>query len=110
MIRVEAVAWAAAVRLLLAVLPVERVVRILDRCPQRLATGCVEPPTEPQVALAGACLGRTLARSQYLRTRRQPHAVVIGIRGSIVDFAAHAWLEPFDRPPDDFIELRRITR
>lgn len=111
MVRVEAFVWSALVRLLLGVLPAERVLRVFDAFPRRRCPAeAVEPLSERQVALAGACLGRALARSQYLRTRRQPHAVVFGVRGSVAAFAAHAWLEPYDAPGDDFIELRRIAR
>jgi len=111
MVRVEAFVWSAAVRLLLGVFPAERVLCLLDAVPRlRRPAATVEPLSERQVALAGACLGRALARSQYLRSRRQPHAVVIGVRGSVSAFAAHAWLEPYDAPGDDFIELRRIAR
>jgi hypothetical protein len=111
LIPVEAFIWSVTTRGLLHLLRTEQVIHLLDVFPRRSqAPTPVTPPSEHDVRHAGACLGRSLARSQFLRLRGQPHAVVIGTRGGISAFEAHAWLDPFDLPPHDFIEIRRIPR
>ncbi len=60
--------------------------------------------------LAGACLARSLARSEYLRRRGIEHAIVIGVAGPVEEFAAHAWIAPFEVLPEGFTEFRRVAR
>lgn len=106
----EALAWALVVRGLLAILPTERVIQLLDAIPRKQRPEqSVLPPPEDHVRLAGRCLGRSLARSQYLRIRGESHIVVIGIPRDVGSFHAHAWLDAYDDPAD-FLELRRIAR
>lgn len=106
----EILVWSALVRLLLLTRSIDQAVRWLDLLPRRRsgASHGVPPPEGP-FRLAGACLGRSLARSQYLRIRGQPSIVVIGVRGGLATFAAHAWLDG-DPVDPDFVELRRIHR
>ena len=108
---IEAQLWSTLVRLLLATLALERTLRVLDALP-RLATPRPEVVAPPEAAfrIAGACLGRSLARSQYLRTRGHSSILVIGGLGTIGEFRAHAWLEGDDPGQPDFVELRRIQR
>lgn len=109
----EVLLWSALARLLLKRVRTERVFHLLDRLPRRMApSGPPSLPPESTFRLAGACLGRSVARSQYLRTRGQPHSVVLGVRGGLANFAAHAWLDPFDidELPSDFVELWRVER
>jgi transglutaminase-like putative cysteine protease len=73
-------------------------------------THTVAFPDDRQVRLAGACLGRSLARSHYLRLRGVPHRVVIGVTGGAREFRAHAWIAPYEAAPDGFVELRSIDR
>lgn len=108
--RLEMGLWSALVRTLLATMSTERAIALLDALPHRHAT--TRPlaiPPERGVRFAGACLGRSLARSQYLRLRGHPHHLVIGVKGQIHDFQAHAWLDG-DPLADDYVELRRIER
>jgi hypothetical protein len=107
---IEAQFWSGLVRLLLATLTLERTLCILDALPRRQAAGQVTAPPEAAFRIAGACLGRSLARSQYLRARGHPSVVVIGGLGTIDRFRAHAWLEGDASGQPDFVELRRIER
>jgi hypothetical protein len=106
----EAIGWSLAARRLLATRSAEETLGLLDRLPRRQSAQPARalPPERP-FRFAGACLGRSLARSQYLRARGQRHTLIIGVRGGLVDFGAHAWLEG-DPVLPDFIELRRIDR
>lgn len=103
--------WSVLVRLLLATVTTERALSVLDALPRR-SPRCtsVEVPAQRWFKLAGACLGQSLARSQYLRTRGYPTDLVIGVRGGVTDFAAHAWLLNYDSADDTFVEIRRIRR
>ncbi len=111
MARLEVLFWSALVRILLALLPTEQVVSALNTLPRGGGSSSSSTiPSDDEVALAGACLGRALARSQYLRRRGQPHTVVIGVSGTVSIFAAHAWLDPYDPMPEGYAEIRRIPR
>src|SRR5215218_181347 len=108
---IEAQLWSTLVRLLLATLALERTLRVLDALPRHSTPRAkVAAPPEAAFRLAGACLGRSLARSQYLRTRGHPSILVIGGLGTIGEFRAHAWLDGDDPGQPDFVELRRIQR
>lgn len=109
---VELAVWSVAVRVAIAFLPLARVLRALDVVPKRhrRETRTSAFPTDTQVRLAGACLGRSLARSQYLRVRGVPHRVVIGVTGGTRAFRAHAWVAPYEEAPEGFVELRSIDR
>ena len=107
----EILAWSICVRMLLRTLSFDRVLRLLNRLPSRAAPGRrVELPQARMFSLAGACLGKSLARSQYLRRRGQPHTIAIGVRGGTGSFAAHAWIEGFEAEVDDFVVIRRVAR
>jgi len=98
-------------RALLKICSVDRTIHLLDLVPRRSRAAMPpEPSAERWFRLAGACLGRSIARSQFLRLRGHPHVVVIGVQGGIDRFAAHAWLDPYDSPQLDFVELRRFHR
>ncbi|MEA2597398.1 MAG: Transglutaminase-like superfamily [Thermomicrobiales bacterium] len=110
LVTAEALAWSALVRLLLATRASEGALRALDSLPRRAPRADPVPlPAEGPFRLAGACLGRSLARSQYLRTRGRPHVLVFGVRGGAAAFAAHAWLEG-DPVDPAFLPLRRVPR
>lgn len=107
--RGEILAWSGLVRLLLATRSIDQTVAILDRLPRR-KTGQARPlPPEWPFRFAGMCLGRSIARSQYLRVRGCPSTLVIGVRGDLSTFAAHAWLDG-DAVEPDYVELRRVRR
>lgn len=108
----ELLGWSVLARLLVARCSLETAVQILDGLPLRPARAvhAVPLPSDRTVRLAGACLGRSLARSQYLRRRGVSHALVIGATGGIEAFQAHAWVAPYEAAPDGFVELRRIER
>ena len=108
----ELLAWSVVARLLVARVSLARTLRVLDMMPARRGRGAkpVPFPTDRQVCLAGACLGRSLARSQYFRRRGVPHRVVIGVTGGTENFRAHAWVAPYEEAPEDFIQLRSIER
>jgi hypothetical protein len=106
----EVLIWSGLARVLVGMQPIERAVYWLDLLPRRRpGSRAVALPPERPFRLAGACLGRSLARSQYLRMRGQPSALIIGVRGGLSAFAAHAWLEG-DPVDPDFVEIRRIHR
>lgn len=109
---IELIGWCAIARIGVACLPLGSTLRLLDALPAwTIGHGTeVDFPSDRQVRLAGACLGRSLARSQYLRRRAVPHAIVIGIAGDIHEFRAHAWVAPFETAPSEFVELQRIER
>lgn len=108
----ELIGWSIVARILVMRTTVPRALDALDRVPRwRQRTN--EPvafPSEAQVRLAGACLARSLARSQYLRQRRASHALVIGTTRAREGFRAHAWITPFETAPEGFVELWRIDR
>jgi hypothetical protein len=108
----ELIGWSAVARMLVARTTVPRALGALDRVP-RWRHGGGEPvrfPSNGQVRLAGACLARSLARSQYLRQRHAPHALVIGSTRASEGFRAHAWIAPYEAAPEGFAELWRIER
>jgi hypothetical protein len=108
----ELLAWSAIVRVLLARWPLARSLSLLDGLPHRgkIATHDVRFPSDRQVRIAGACLGRSLARSQYLRQRGVSHSVMIGATGGSAGFRAHAWVAPYEEAPQGFVVLRTIER
>jgi hypothetical protein len=108
----ELFVWSVVVRLLIAGAPLSKTLQLLDIVPYRVrrAADAVSFPSERQVRFAGACLGRSLARSQYLRLRGVSHSVVIGAAGGSDGFRAHAWVDPFEAPPQGFVVLRAIER
>jgi hypothetical protein len=108
----ELMALSLFMRVCVKTLSLRRTMRMLDRMPM-LAIGptpCDVFPTDDQVRLAGVCLGKSLTRSQYLRSRHVSHVVVIGVAGSVDAFRAHAWVAPFEEAPGDFVELQRFER
>jgi hypothetical protein len=108
----ELIAWSLVMRICVKSMSLKRTMRMLDRLPI-FAVGPAPDtvfPSDNQVRLAGACLGRSLTRSQYLRSRHVAHVVVIGVAGSVDGFRAHAWVAPFEEAPDDFVELQRFER
>lgn len=107
--RLEILAWSGLVRLLLATQPIDRTIAILDALPHRSGGHARPLPPERPFRFAGMCLGRSIARSQHLRVRGCPSTLVIGVRGGISSFAAHAWLDG-DAVEPDYIELRRVRR
>jgi len=110
-VRVEILFWSLLARVLVRRLSLERSLRLLDRLPHRArSTAGFAVPPERTFRGAGACLGRSLARSQFLRVRGHSHAVVIGVRGGTTALHAHAWVEPCDPVEPSFVELRRIAR
>jgi hypothetical protein len=110
--RIEMALTSVFVRVLLSWLPLDRTLCLLDRIPPRRNRGDLpfRFPEDRQLRLAGACLGRSLVRSQYLRNRGVSHQIVIGTAGNIGSFQAHAWVAPFENAPDGFITLRSIPR
>jgi hypothetical protein len=110
-LRSEGMLWSIVVRTLLTVSSTQRAIRILDALPR------LKPRSNPTAALppeapfrrAGACLGRSLARSQYLRIRGRPHIFIIGVAGGVNQFEAHAWLAG-DAFPADFQPLWEVHR
>lgn len=111
--RAEILAWSLLARLLVRTCSLRRAVALLDAVPRPPGTSRRDlGPIAPEAAFgrAGACLGRSLARSQFLRMRRRPHAIVIGTRGGAATLRAHAWIEPCDQPAPTFVEIRRIRR
>lgn len=69
-------------------------------------------PPESFFRGAGACLARSLARSQYLRRRGVESVIVIGATGTSTEsFAldAHAWLETIDQSPTH-TTMHRVVR
>ena len=111
--RGELLGWSLLSRLLVSRVSLARTLELLDRLPRLPVPAEGEPravPVDRHVRLAGACLGRSLARSQYLRRRGIAHTVVIGATGGIEAFRAHAWVDPFESAPEGFVELRRIER
>ena len=110
-VRVEILFWSLLVRVLVHRLSLERSLRLLDRLPHRAhSTAGFAMPPERVFRGAGACLGRSLARSQFLRVRGHPHAIVIGVQGGTTALHAHAWVAPWDPVESSFVELRRIAR
>jgi len=77
----------------------DRSMRILDALPKAESKprSVVQLPEEAAFRGAGACLARSMARSQFLRRRGVGSTILIGALGSTeVSFDAHAWLAPFD--------------
>ncbi len=94
----EATMWSVLVRCLLKTLSMKRSLTILSWFPKsRRAAMNVSVPTEGHFRRAGACLGRQLARSQYIRSHGGESTILIGViptKGSSLD--AHAWLDRLD--------------
>lgn len=108
----EMLIWSLTVRILVARMPLSRTLQLLDAVPHR-GSHPIDPvgfASDRQVRFAGACLGRSLARSQYLRLRGVPHSVVIGAAGGSEGFRAHAWVAPYESAPEGFVILRSIER
>ncbi len=103
--------WSLLTRTLVNVFPVERALRILNAFPRRqeAKSDAILPP-ERYFRHAGECLGRSIARSQYLRVRGHLNTIVIGVLPSIAGFKAHAWLDSIDPVPPEFVEIRRVER
>ena len=97
-VQFEAIAWSVFCRLMISKLSFDRTIQVLDRLPHRqVASDVVEFPEEAVFRGAGACLARSLARGQFLRSRGVSSTVLIGALGHTgVEFDAHAWLAPFD--------------
>lgn len=108
----ELFVWSLLVRAGIATLTLSRTLALLDRVPHRASPSArpVAFPTNRQVHFAGACLGRSLARSQFLRQRGLSHRLIIGVTGDVDAFHAHAWLDPFEAAPEGFVEVRRVER
>ncbi|MEM7142061.1 MAG: lasso peptide biosynthesis B2 protein [Actinomycetota bacterium] len=107
--RIEASAWGIVCRVGIRVVTLHRLVGLLDRVPHRSsAIAEVHVPDAAHFRGAGACLSRSLARSQFIRMRGGESTVSLGVAGSVAAFDAHAWLEPLDEP--DRPAMHRITR
>lgn len=111
--RIEPLVWAMAARACVRVLPWKATQDLFDRLPVGEFRGdVVVMPAEWNFRGAGACLARTLARSQYLRRRGVSNTIVIGATGQsreMFSLDAHAWLESFDDSPTHAV-LHRIAR
>jgi hypothetical protein len=97
--RLEAIGLSVACRLMIKRLSFDRSMRILDALPKAEpnTTSVVQLPEEAAFRGAGACLARSMARSQFLRRRGVSSSILIGALGRDgVSFDAHAWLAPFD--------------
>lgn len=108
--RLGAVGWSLVVRYLLRATSLRVTLAVLDRVPARRPVPVVAIPVERTFARAGACLGRQIARSQYLRRRGVRSTLVIGVRppgAATID--AHAWLDRLDEQPP-YAVLHRIER
>lgn len=109
--RVEILAWSVLVRVLVGIAGVRRTIRVLDAFPRRQSLRPFPvPSTEVPVRTAGRCLHKSLAWSQFLRSRGQAHEIVLGVAGPVAAFQAHAWLAPFETPPPGFVAMQRISR
>lgn len=114
--RIEPVVLALVARTAVRFLPWRRTLAIFDVLPVRQAAAPVTSiPHEGDFRGAGACLARSLARSQYLRRRGAESELVIGAAteqggpDAPVKLDAHAWLEPIDDSPKHAV-LHRIRR
>lgn len=106
----EALGWSLLTRLLLRTLSLRRTLALLDRLPRSRPRPLVQIPPESTFGRAGACLGRQVARSQYLRRRGASSCVVIGVQPPDADgLDAHAWLDRLDERPLHQV-LHRIER
>lgn len=110
--QIELLFLTVMVRVLLSLFSLDRALSLLDRTVLRRnrAESSFNIPDDRQLRWAGACLGRSLVRSQYLRNRGIPHRIVIGTSGGIGMFRAHAWIAPYEVEPEGFNELRAIRR
>lgn len=54
-----------------------------------------------------SCLERSLVRQRWFAAQGRPCDIVIGIRGPVADFGAHAWLDGDPEDTDVFTELKR---
>lgn len=106
----EAAVWAAASRVSLRAIRFERTVTLFDRLALRPAASLPSMPPARCFSIAGACLGQSLARSQFLRRRGARHSLVLGVLKEGQRFEAHAWISPLETPPAGFAEIRRIDR
>ncbi len=114
--RIEPVVLAVSARLVVRSFSWRRSLAIFDALPKtRKPTSAVVIPHEGDFRGAGACLARSLARSQYLRRRGAESELVIGAAteqggpDAPVKLDAHAWLEPIDDSPKHAV-LHRIRR
>lgn len=108
--RIEPILLSVLCRILVWAGSLDRALRLLDRLPTtRAPQQPVTTPPETSFRGAGACLARTLARSEYLRRRGAHSVVAIGARTHNRAFDAHAWLEPLDNH-DDHTVVHRILR
>ena len=112
--RVEALAWSLVTRLLLRFLSLRCTVAVLDRMSAGRPQAHIAIPPEQTFSRAGRCLGRQIARSQYLRRRGGRSTIVIGVRGDGLTemgrrLDAHAWLDRLDEAPG-YRSLHRIER
>lgn len=51
------------------------------------------------------CLESVVVRRQYLSTRGENRAIVVGVTAPEQGFAAHAWLEGEDPAPSGYVRL-----
>ena len=112
--RAEALAWSLVTRFLLHFLSLHHTLVVLDLVPTGRPRSLLTIPPEPTFSRAGRCLGRQVARSQYLRRRGGRSTIVIGVRGEgLTDggrgLDAHAWLDRLDEAPG-YRSLHRIER
>ncbi len=111
--KIEPVLWALLARVCVRNLRWKKTLQVFDRLPAgRPATGGVHLPPERCFRGAGACLARSLARSQYLRHRGVESVIVIGATGTSAEsftLDAHAWLETIDQSPTH-TAMHRVVR
>ena len=60
--------------------------------------------------LPSTCLERAMVLQRWRAAHGDPRDVIVGVRGTKVDFSAHAWLEdePAATPGGEFRELVRL--
>lgn len=110
--RIEVIVWSLVARAGIATMGIQRTLLLLDRSRLRRTGGedLASTRRDALFRLAGRCLGESVARSQYLRVRGQPHEVVLGVSGPVSGLRAHAWLEPLDAGPRGFEAVHRFSR
>ena len=106
---IETFSWSLTVRFLISFSHNGRTLAVLDRLPRWHLSSKSSLPIE-YFRIAGTCLGQSIACSQYLRQRKVPHTIVIGVRREDGRVVAHAWVDPIEPSPTEFQEIRRIVR
>ena len=106
---IETFGWSLTARFLIRFGDTGRALAVLDRLPRWHLSSKSSLPID-YFRFAGACLAQSIACNQYLRQRKVPHNIVIGVRSEDGRIVAHAWVDPIEPAPTDFQEIRRIKR